>query len=92
MKETSEFLLMKVLQVKHSDNDIMEQLSEAELDALKTRNTCARLPEWLIAELETACTVMGISKTKFIHNAVVDYLDAYDKLVDTYEVFGGSDE
>ena len=88
MNEHKEYLLMKVLGVKYTDNDIMDGLSEDQMEKLKVRNVCARLPEWLVNDLNSACEVMNISKTKFIHNALCSYLSDFDELIEAYQVFG----
>jgi len=93
MKHTREILVMKALNFKHSSglSELLDNLSPEQLSNLPVKNVCAKLAIPLVDNLESACAVLSISKTRFIENAILSYLTEFDEISEEFDIFGEVD-
>ena len=54
----------------------------ATAEKLKMRNVCALISTELFDRLETSCAFLDVSKREFIESALIEALDAADKVIE----------
>ena len=96
MKENKEFMLMKALNFKfqgsNSLGSVLEymeatgQLEDADVK-FQLKNVCAKLPNWLVEELEEVCSVLSMSKRDFIENAIIDSIESFNAIAEEHDIF-----
>jgi len=74
--------------LKNSSLSDIEESQDLHDDELKVRNVCARMPEYLIAEIEAACTELSCSKRQFIEVSIRNALSEFHSLAFEYDMTG----
>jgi len=82
------FLTKGVLNRKLKNSSLSDSDELEESDDLKVRNVCARMPEYMITELETACSELSCSKRQFIEVSIKNALSEYHSLAYEYDMTG----
>lgn len=88
---TRETLMLKALQFKETNTG--GQLGEALLDQVlekqpeAARNICAMISVPLFNEIETYCSLLDISKRRFVEMALQDLLEKTKSVVDEVQPF-----
>ncbi|MCP4483380.1 MAG: hypothetical protein GY823_02285 [Flavobacteriaceae bacterium] len=82
------FLTKGVLNRKLKNSSLSDSDEPEETDDLRVRNVCARMPEHMIAELETACSKLSCSKRQFIEVSIKNALSEYHSLAYEYDMTG----
>lgn len=55
-------------------------------DFMETQNVCAKLPMPLVQRMETACSILGISKRVLVEIAINEALEGIEEIFDQIDV------
>lgn len=86
----SMFLTKGILNRKLQHSSISGNISDDELEESEhlLKNVCARMPVFLVSELENACLELSCSKREFIESALTTALFEYSALAYEYDMTG----
>lgn len=96
MKQQREFMLMKALTYKYAGHnssadiaDYMDRTGQGEEleKQFPTKNVCAKLQVSLVENMESVCSVLGISKRAFIENAIIAAIGEFNEIAQDHEIF-----
>ena len=74
-----------ILQAKNDGNKLLAVLIDP--DKFQLKNVCAKLPNWLVEELEEVCSVLSMSKRDFIENAIIDSIESFNAIAEEHDIF-----
>jgi hypothetical protein len=87
-----EMVLCKALQLKSESNnsDFLDSLlsHNKEIEGMELKNVCAKITVQLSDELDNVCSLLSISKRRFIESVLIDALrKAKEIIYDDVDVF-----
>mgnify|MGYP007125374754 CR=1 FL=1 len=94
MNQLKELLLYKSLSFKQSAKDCGDTITDHLIDRdheavskLQLKNVCAKLAPELADRLEQTCSLLSISKRRFIESALIHALDEADLVMKEINIF-----
>ena len=99
MNQLTELLMYRALHFKQSSDNTTDSVlehfvasNELALGQIQLKNVCAKLSRELADRLDSTCSVLDISKRRFIEAAIIYALDEADRIAKEVNMLEGIDQ